>query len=139
MRDAFNLPRLSHRYLIEEISEHLHLKVMLSSRFYGFHQSLMKCQKVGVRYLCSLSTNNCRTVHCKNLHSICEAVNSTVDSLTQGRIKKEMKFFEAPEDQYWKVAVIKDLMEAEWNNDELIELLEDENPRNIISHLTVSV
>jgi hypothetical protein len=43
VRDSFCVPRASHRYLIEEISEHLHPMIMLSSRFLKFHQSLQKC------------------------------------------------------------------------------------------------
>jgi hypothetical protein len=40
IRDAFNIPRLSHRYFIEEVSGHLHPMVMLSSRFLKIHETL---------------------------------------------------------------------------------------------------
>ena len=45
IREAFNIPRTSHRYFIEEVSEHLHPMVMLSSSFVKFHQTLQKSSR----------------------------------------------------------------------------------------------
>ena len=81
IRDAFNIPRASHRYIIEEISEHLHPMVMLSSRFLKYHQTLKKCTKPVVRYLCELSSMNMRTSYCQNL-SIKLVLISTILTLT---------------------------------------------------------
>ena len=40
VREVFQLPRGSHRYFLEEISDHLHPIVMFSSRFSQFHRTL---------------------------------------------------------------------------------------------------
>ena len=70
IRDAFDIPRESHRYFIEEVSGHLHPMVMLSSRFLKFHQTLQKSMKSCIRYLSELSSSNQRTYYCQNLQSI---------------------------------------------------------------------
>ena len=43
IRMCFDVHRATHRYFIEEMSDSLHPKVMLCSRFVSFHQSLLKC------------------------------------------------------------------------------------------------
>jgi hypothetical protein len=62
IRDAFNIPRASHRYFIEEVSVHLHPMVMLSSRFLKFHETLQKSEKFNIRYLSELSSSNLRSL-----------------------------------------------------------------------------
>ena len=125
MRDAFSVPRASHRYLIEELSEHLHRMVMLSSRFLKFHQSLQKCSKSSVRYLCQLSSQNERTSYCQNLNRIAEKVNIGIDALSCTKIKSTMRYHEVPQEQKWRVALIKDMLECRWNTLE-IDVVNDE-------------
>ena len=81
IREAFNIPRASHRYFIEEVSEHLHPMVMLSSSFVKFHQTLQKSFKFCVRYLSELCSTNQRTYYAQNLRSISEYVNGRVEDL----------------------------------------------------------
>ena len=45
VRDAFAIPRKTHKYMIDEISGHVHSKTMLCSRFLKFHNSLLNCHK----------------------------------------------------------------------------------------------
>ena len=54
MRLACNVPRTTHRYLIEAISECLHLKVMLASRLVKFLKALKGSDKIGIRMLARL-------------------------------------------------------------------------------------
>ena len=54
----FDLPRETHRYFIEPVSETLHLKTMLCSRFLSFFNSLQTSNKMAVRLLSNLCKNN---------------------------------------------------------------------------------
>ena len=125
VRDAFTVPRACHRYLIEEISEHLHPMVMLSSRFLKFHQSLQKCSKISVRYLSQLSSQNERTSYCQNLSRIAGKVNLAINALSCNKVKKLMRYNEVPEEQKWRVALVKDMLEWKWNTLE-IDVINDE-------------
>ena len=122
VRDGFGIPRASHRYLIEEVSGHMHPMVMLSSRFLKFHQTLQKCSKSSIRYLCQLSTQNQRTSYGQNLSRIAVNMNG---ELSCAKIKKVMRYCSVPEDQKWRVALILDLLELKWNMLE-IDVIQDQ-------------
>ena len=138
IRDAFSLPRMSHRYLIEELSGHLHPKVMLCSRFLTFHFSLLKNGKPCIRYLAELSRNNHRTVYCHNLTEISKAVWCTVENLTAQLIKRSMKYCCTPEDQKWRVDVLQDLQELRFNSLEINGFLDDHELNAWLDALAVS-
>ena len=55
VRLAFQVPRNTHRYLIEEISGCLHPKVMLASRYVKFVEQLKSSNKMGIRVLANLA------------------------------------------------------------------------------------
>ena len=103
MRLTYKLPWTTHRYLIETISGHLHLKVMLASRLVRFLDSLKKCNKLGVRFLAGISEGDLRTVLGQNMAGIAAEVDAVADRLTPGLVKTKLKYFEVPEDQEWRV------------------------------------
>ena len=125
IRDTFSLPRMSHRYLIEELSGHLHPKVMLCSRFLQFHSSLLNSGKSCLRYLVELSRYNQRTIYCHNLTEMSKAISCPLENLTSRLIKRNMKYFGTPDDQKWRVAVLQDLQELRFNSLEIDGFLDD--------------
>ena len=68
----FDLPRETHRYFIEPISNVPHIKTVLWTRFVQFVTSLSNCHKLCIRLLVDLSKHDLRTVLCKNLESIAQ-------------------------------------------------------------------
>ena len=58
VRMAFDLPRGTHRYFIEEISETPHPQVMLAKRFLKFHETLQNSKKLSVKLLSEISSQN---------------------------------------------------------------------------------
>ena len=125
IRDTFSLPRMSHRYLIEELSGHLHPKVMLCSRFLQFHSSLLNSGKSCLRYLVELSRYNQRTIYCHNLTEMSKAISCPLENLTSRLIKRNMKYFGTPDDQKWRVAVLQDLQELRFYSLEIDGFLDD--------------
>ena len=69
VRLAWNVPNTTHRYLIEPLSDTLHPKVMLSSRYVSFVKSLSSSPKYVIRVLASLCIGDLRTVQNVNVTS----------------------------------------------------------------------
>ena len=113
---AFDIPRETHRFLIEEISESIHPKVMLVKRFMKFHETLQKTKKFGVRYLCELSSNNMMTAYGQNLRNTTWMSDKVVRSTNVINI---IKYAPVPDNEKWKISVIKDLLEVKWNFSEI--------------------
>jgi len=66
----FNVPRDTHRYLIESISQCLHVKTMLTSRCVSFHEIIKASSKLCIRFLSNLCEYNLNTVLGRTLFSI---------------------------------------------------------------------
>ena len=67
IRILFNVPRDTHRYLIESISQCLHVKAMLASRSVSFYETIEASSKLCIRYLSNLCKNDLNTVLGRNL------------------------------------------------------------------------
>ena len=62
-----------------------------------------------------------------------------VEDLDKKSIKEKLKYFEVPEAQEWRVAVVKDLMEVRWNMIEINVLKDDlEELDNMLETLCVT-
>jgi len=70
MEYFFNVPRDAHRYLIESISQCLHVKTMLASRCVSFYETIEASSKLRIRFLSNLCKNDLNTVLGRNLFSI---------------------------------------------------------------------
>ena len=75
IRILFDLPRETHRYFIEPISNVPHIKTVLCPRFVQFVTNLSNCHKICIRLLVDLRNLDLRTVLCKNLESIAQDCN----------------------------------------------------------------
>ena len=56
-RIILKISNLSHRYLIESLTDYIHPKVIMCSRFVKFHDSLMNCKKPLLRILANCNRN----------------------------------------------------------------------------------
>ena len=95
MRMAFNVPRNTRKYFIEELSELPHPQVMLAKRFLRFHENLQKSKKLGVRFLSVVSAANMMTVYGQNLWYIQRQCGEDVTSRGVG---SKMKYAPVPEE-----------------------------------------
>ena len=57
IRILFNVLRDTHRYLIESISQCLHVKTMLASRCVSFYETIEASSKLCIRFLSNLMNN----------------------------------------------------------------------------------
>ena len=130
IRQALNLPRNTHRYLIESLSDCLHLKVMLCSRLCNFVKSILTSPKYQVRLMGSLCVDDQRTVSGRNLSNIRKGCGVTRgNALTAGYVKKNLKYFQIPADEVWREKLIKELISSEvevngFSQEEVNEMVE---------------
>ena len=109
-RIIFKVSNLTHRYLIEPLTECLHPKVIMSSRFIKFHDSLLNCNKPLLRILSNLNKSNLKTVYGTNLFKIAKLCNVKIEELDSNIVKNKMKYFRMPDNEQWRVPLIRDLL-----------------------------
>ena len=66
----FDLPRNTHRNLIEAVSSTSHLKIKLIKRFKKFFHTLDKCDKPHLKYLHNIQKEDVRSVYGRNVFNI---------------------------------------------------------------------
>ena len=97
IRILFKVPRDTHRYLIESISQCLHVKTMLASRCVSLYETIEASSKLCIRFL-------------SNLFSI---ANDYFVNLSDLSI---IKYFDVSLDHTWKVPVLRELFNTRVNN-----------------------
>ena len=111
IRQIFDVNRCTHRYLIESVSQSMHPKTMLCSRYVGFYKSLINSSKVSVRILARLSERDQRTILGRTLFTLCRLSHvETPSSLTCHVVKQNIKYFDVPESELWRVGMVNELL-----------------------------
>ena len=109
-RIILKFSNLSHRYLIEPLTDCIHLKVIMCSHFVKFHQSLLNSNKKILRLISNLNKNSCKTVYGFNLNKIARQCDSNVDDLDSFTVKSKMEYFPLPENESWRIPLIHELL-----------------------------
>ena len=117
IRKSLNVPYTTHRYLIEPLSGCLHPKVMLSSRLVKLRDTMMSCNKLTIKLLIKLFEGDWRTVMGRNLGLIKTELGGGL--LTPANIKRNLKYFQVPDDQQWRVSAVSELMEVRSGSTEI--------------------
>ena len=113
VRLGYNVPYTTHRYLIEPLSECMHLKVMLTSRYVNFVKSLTSSPKYSVRVLASTIIPDLRTVMGRTMRRLSNECKCEVSLLSAAAVKKEVMYFPLPEEEKWRVGMLKELLDAD--------------------------
>jgi hypothetical protein len=137
IRMIFNLDRCTHRYLIEPLSQCLHPKVMIASRYVTFYQSLVNCNKFGVRFLARLNESDHRTVLGSTLRQMrddCSLTGLGLGQLTAQLVKKKLLYFKVPDGEQWRIPLLQELLKLRQGHLK-IDNLNSMEISNIIDHL----
>ena len=122
----WDLPLQTHRYLIEALGG-THLETMLISRFTKFIQSINTGIKDAPIYLLDILKNNTDSITGRNIKEVLNRTNETnIFNVKVSELKKQ-KFCELPENEKWRVKIIKELtnikmknLEVNFDNGELL-------------------
>ena len=71
IREALYVDKCTHKYLFESISNTMHPKTMLASRYVTFYKALTTSTKLSVRVLARLFETDQRTVMGRTLDMLC--------------------------------------------------------------------
>ena len=86
IRMIYNVPRTTHTYLIEDISDGLHVTVMIASRLIQFHKTLIDNKKSALRLLASLNMDDVKTIHGRNLAKLKKSLNCEITYMSSNFI-----------------------------------------------------
>ena len=132
--------RCTHRYLIEPLSQCLHPKVMIASRYVTFYRSLVNCNKLRVRFLARLNDSDHRTVLGRTLRRIlddCRLTGSGLGQLNAQLVKKNLLYFMVPDGEQWRIPLIKELLQLRQGH-LVVDNLDSKEIGDIIDHLCTS-
>ena len=104
----------THRYMIEPLSDCLHLKTVLAARYATFCQSLVNSKKLPVRFLAKIAEKDKRTVLGRTLSSLklmCDT--SDEGDLTARIVKKNVRYMATPPADLWRVCFCKELLQVQ--------------------------
>ena len=85
---------------------------MLASRLVKFLGSLKGSCKLGIRFLAGISELDRRTVLGRGISNIAAEVGTPGAGLTPSIVKSKMKYFEVPDDQTWRVPILRELLDG---------------------------
>ena len=114
MRNIFQLDRKTHRYLVQPLSDCLHLKATLLGRLVQFYQGLLKSNKFTIRFLVRIQEHDMRTVLGQTLDFLvreCGLKLGETRKLTASLVKKKLLYAEVPHDMEWKVNLARELID----------------------------
>ena len=115
VRQMWNLPHNTHRMFIESLGG-THAEVMLYSRYVNFLQSIRKSGKLAAIYLLEKSHTDLTTMTGQNVRHILDKTGEgNIFSMKAQQIKREYKFQDLPEDQEWKVRMMKEIVDVNHN------------------------
>ena len=133
---AFGVPPTTHRYLIEHLSGTPHPKTMLCSRYMKFVDSLLKSSKVEVALLANMAADDNRTVLGKTVSRLRREMNC--ENLSSNFIKKNLKYFQVPQDEAWRLSFLDELLSVETRETNIDECFSTDDVKAMISSLCTS-
>ena len=111
-RILMGLPRNSHRYFIEPLSNTQHIRHSLFRRYIKFVNSIKSSEKVVLRKMFNTVKQDCRSTTGMNLRNLMKKMGrSTVDELQPNDVG-QLTYHPIPEGDEWKVACAKELVEV---------------------------
>ena len=136
IRIMFNLPRETHCYLIEEVSEQLHVKTILVRRFLNFIQAVRSSKKKALRDLLKVVELDTQSVTGRNLRNI--LIQTDVHDVRKLEASDyKVNYRTVPSNEEYRVEFIKELIDV--NNNQLeVPGFDDDELEDILQYLCVS-
>ena len=126
MRIALNLPRTTHRNLIEIVSGCRHLNTTLAIRFISFIDNVRSSKKLIPKMLLSTIMNDTRSITGLNLrNTMLVADKDNVKDLTKCDAIK-VKYHQLNKDEEWKKHMLLELLEVRDGDLEIANIEESE-------------
>ena len=111
VRTIFNLPRTTHRYIVESLIDSSHLYVQLLSRYVTFSKSLLENDAFEVRFLAQCCISDKRSILAKSLYRIADETKFSghITDLSASYVKKKLRYASIPDTEKWRIDVIQEM------------------------------
>ena len=133
VRNVFNLPKRTHRYLIEPISCTPHLFTRLTNRFIKFYNNLYYSEKSVVNNLRCAQESDLRSTFAVNINELCKRTNTNVPHLLP---YNSVNYFEIQETDKWRTDLILEIIKI--RNNELTVDMNSEDLKILLNFATCS-
>ena len=119
VRTIFKVPNTTHCYLIEPLSDTVHLKVILFKRYLGFIHSVLCSKKKCLSSLCHRMVADHGSITKQYLTLISnESSIENVLGMSPSSVVSTVTYNPAPPEEEWRVGLLKELLELRkilWN------------------------
>ena len=127
VRNVFKLPRTTHRYLLETLTDIPHLFVQLLARYVTFVKSMLSNDAFEVRFLSNLAFNDRTTVVGRSIGKIMELCSHhDMETLSSGLVKEKVRYMRIPDDENWRIGVMENMRSILDGNQNELNLTMDE-------------
>ena len=118
-RRMYDLPYQTHRYLVEPVSEQLHIKKLLIKRFLSFLKQIRKSKKILPNQLLNVIQLDTRSVAGNNIRKILLLTKEAkVDEITDEDIET-IEYAAVTEENTWRVNLIKEITDKKFDQLEI--------------------
>ena len=113
-RKMYDLPVETHRYLVEPVSEQIHLKKLLIKRFISFLQQIKKSRKMTPKLLLNAIMNDTRSITGSNVKRILVLTKkSKVEDITTEDIEN-IVYEKISDENLWRIDLIKEITDVKF-------------------------
>ena len=116
VRAMFDIPRNTHKNLIEAITDTSHIKSILIQRFLSFIDQIKNCPKPIVNNVLSVKKHDARSTTGSNLRNIMQLCQKESINELKPSDSKMIRYHPIPEEEKWKVQYIKEIIEVRTGN-----------------------
>ena len=138
VRKMFDLPKETHCYLLEPITERKHLKFVLLKRLINFKKQVMNCDKNLLKTMFQICEHDSRSITGSNLRKLMLLCDKSSISDIHSSDIDILSYREIPQEEAWRIETIKELIEIKTDPDNLLPNFPKEEIEEILSLLCVS-
>ena len=137
MRLMLDLPRGTHRRMIEPLSRVTHIKFILVKRFLSFLQQIKNSTKNATKFLLDSILLDANSVTGSNLRNILLMTDkASIHHLVPDDVLN-MRYHQIKESEVWKISIIEEIIEIKNSNMQRIDFSSDEM-EELLEYLCVS-
>ena len=126
IRLMMNLPRETHRRLIEPLSGIPHIKFTMLKRFLSFLQQIRNSSKQASKFLLESIYMDTNSITGSNLRNILLMTDKTTIKELVPDDLSSLKYQPMPEDEMWKLSILQEIIDTKHGNMEISEFRHNE-------------
>ena len=110
----YNPPRNTRKFLVEPVSESIHIKKVVIKHFLTFVDRIKSSSKIALKNVFNVVRYDCQSVTGSNLRNIMLLVDKTnIDDLGVDDYNK-VSYHEIPQQECWRIDLINEMVDALW-------------------------